>query len=62
MRIDAQDDLAADNQASIVSLLPEPVKVKLVSRGNRFLEKALHASANVDLTVAADCPDARGGF
>jgi hypothetical protein len=35
VRIDAQDDLAADNQASIVSLMPAPVKVKLVSRGNR---------------------------
>ena len=44
MRIDAQDDLAADNQASIVSLLPAPVKVKLVSHGNRFLEKALRAA------------------
>ena len=36
-----KDDLAADNQASIVSLLPKPVKVLLVTRGNRLLEKAL---------------------
>ena len=56
VRIDAQDDLAADNQASIVSLLPAPVKVKLVSRGNRFLEKALRA-ANVELTVADQSAD-----
>ena len=62
VRIDAEDDLAADNQASIVSLLPEPVKVKLVSRGNRFLEKALQASGNVDLTVVSDCPDAAEDF
>jgi len=62
VRIDAQDDLAADNQASIVSLLPAPVKVKLVSRGNRFLEKALQAAANVDLTVAAECADAAEDF
>jgi Ca-activated chloride channel family protein len=62
VRIDAQDDLAADNQASIVSLLPAPVKVKLVSRGNRFLEKALQAPANVDLTVATDCADTAEDF
>ena len=62
MRIDARDDLAADNQASIVSLLPAPVKVKLVSRGNRFLEKALRAAGSVDLTVATDCADAAEGF
>ena len=61
VRIDAQDDLAADNQASIVSLLPAPVKVKLVSRGNRFLEKALRA-ANVDLTVADQSADAAEEF
>lgn len=57
VRIDAKDDLAADNQASIVSLLPKPIKVLLVSRGNRFLEKALRAANNVDLTVAKDSFD-----
>jgi hypothetical protein len=57
VRLDIKDDLAADNQASIVSLLPAPVKVKLVSKGNRFLEKALHAAANVDLTVAGENGD-----
>ena len=62
VRINAQDDLAADNQASIVSLLPAPVKVKLVSRGNRFLEKALRAAANVDLTVAGENADAAVDF
>ena len=62
VRIDAKDDLAADNQASIVSLLPAPVKVKLVSRGNRFLEKALHAAANVDLTVATGNADGAEEF
>src|SRR5438874_7307140 len=39
VRITARDDLAADNQASIVSLLPRPVKVLLVSRGNRSEER-----------------------
>jgi hypothetical protein len=60
VRIDAQDDLAADNQASMVSLLPRPAKVLLVSRGNRFLEKALRAAGSVDLTVARDTADGAG--
>ena len=58
VRITAKDDLAADNQASIVSLLPKPVKVLLVSRGNRLLEKALRAAANVELSIATDLTDA----
>jgi hypothetical protein len=62
VRIDAKDDLAADNQASIVSLLPGPVKVKLVTRGNPFLEKALRAAANVDLTVADQNTDGAEEF
>ena len=57
VRITAKDDLAADNQASIVSLLPQPVKVLLVSRGNKFLEKALKAAGNVELSVASDLTD-----
>lgn len=56
-QLTTQDDLAADNQASIVSLLPHPVKVLLVTRGNRFLERALRAAANVQLTVVADLTD-----
>src|SRR4051812_7453278 len=43
VRLRGSDDLAVDNQASIVSLMPQPVKVLLVTRGNRFLEKALKA-------------------
>lgn len=57
VRLAATDDLAADNQASIVSLLPKPVKVLLVTRGNRLLEKALRAAASVDLVTAADLTD-----
>lgn len=52
VRLTARDDLAADNQASIVSLLPQPVKVLLVTQGNRFLEKALKGPPNAQLTVA----------
>lgn len=62
VRIDARDDLAADNEASIVSLLPQPVRVLLVSRGNRFLEKALRAAHNVTLTVAPDLAGNGGNY
>jgi hypothetical protein len=58
VRLPGSDDLAADNQASIVSLLPQPVKVLLVSRGNRFLEKALRAAGRVELTVTPALTDA----
>ncbi len=62
LRLTEQDDLAADNQASIVSLLPKPVKVLLVSRGNRLLEKALRAAANVELAVSSELTDPAAGF
>src|SRR5205814_7353844 len=40
--------------ASMVSVLPQPIKVLLVSRGNKLLEKALKAAGGLQLTVAAD--------
>ncbi|HSU56322.1 MAG TPA: BatA and WFA domain-containing protein [Candidatus Dormibacteraeota bacterium] len=58
LKLSAKDDLAADNQASITSLLPKPVKVLLVSRGNRLLEKALRATPEVELATANDLTDA----
>jgi Ca-activated chloride channel family protein len=45
-----------------VSLLPRPVKVLLVSRGNRLLERALRASAGVELAVANDLTDTGAVF
>jgi len=57
VRLSAQDDLAADNAASVYSILPQPVRVLLVTRGNRFLEKALHAVPNLELATATDCTD-----
>ena len=53
VRLTTPDDLPADNQASLVSLLPKTVKILLVSRGNRFLEKSLRGAGNVQLDVAA---------
>jgi Ca-activated chloride channel homolog len=52
VRLTAADDLAADNEASVVSLLPQPQRVLLVTRGNRFLERALRGAGRVELTVA----------
>lgn len=62
VRLTGKDDLAADNEASVVSMLPKPVNVLLVTRGNRLLEKALRAAANAQLTVADDLTDAGMGF
>src|SRR5947199_4076169 len=62
LRLTGKDDLAADNQASIVSLLPKPVRVLLVSRGNRLLEKAFRAVANVELATATDLTDPATAF
>ena len=62
VRLTARDDLAADNQASIASLLPKPLAVLLISRGNRLLEKALRAVPNVELASATDLTDPAAGF
>jgi Ca-activated chloride channel family protein len=62
LRLTAKDDLAADNQASIVSLLPKPIKVLLVSKGNRLLEKALRAASNVELATSTELLDTAAGF
>ena len=51
LRIKNEDALAADNRASIVSLIPQPARVLLVSRSNRFLEKALRTAPNAELTI-----------
>ncbi len=62
LRLTVDDDLAADNQASVVSILPRPVKVLLVTRGNRFLEKAIRPVPNVQLTTASLLTDEAPGF
>lgn len=61
-RLLVRDDLAADNEAFLVSLLPRPVNVLLVTRGNRLLEKALRAVSNVRLALASDLDDAAEGM
>ena len=62
VRLTAPDDLAVDNQASIVSLMPAPVKILLVTKGNRFLEKALKGAPNVQLSIAPQLTDGAEAF
>lgn len=61
VRINTPDDLAVDNLASAVSILPQPVKVLLVTKGNRFLEKALRSTAGVELQVVSMLADKAPG-
>ena len=62
LRINTEDALAADNRASIVSLIPHPARVLLVTRGNRFLEKALRGTPNTELTIVPVLADAGQNF
>jgi Ca-activated chloride channel family protein len=48
-----QDDLSADNQASLVLPAPRPRKVLLVSDGNLFLERGLNLDPDVTLAEVA---------
>lgn len=54
LRLTVKDDLAVDNEAAIVSLLPQPAKALLYTPGNRFLEKALRSAGDIQLTVTSD--------
>jgi hypothetical protein len=54
LKLVVEDALAADNEASVISLLPQPVKVLLASGGNNFLTKAIKAVPNVELSTTSD--------
>lgn len=62
VRLGLEDDLRTDNEASIVSVLPSPINVLLVTEGNRFLEKALRAAAHVQLSVTSALTDEAAPF
>ena len=51
-----KDDLLIDNQAAVVSLLPQPVRVRLASPGNQLLARALRVIPNVILTESDIAP------
>ncbi len=52
-KLDFSDDLPMDNEAAAVSQLPRPIRVILVTAGNKFLEKALRSHASAHLEVAS---------
>jgi hypothetical protein len=62
VRLTVNDDLPVDNKASIVSLLPTPTKVLLVTPGNRFLEKAIKAIPTVEMAKVDQLTDDADGF
>ena len=62
IRLTSKDDLPADDQASILSLIPQPANVLLLTRGNRFLEQALRALPQVRLNVASVLTDDASAF
>lgn len=57
VRLGGTDDLAVDDRAFLVSRLPQPVRVLLVTAGNRFLERALRTAGQVELTVVPSLTD-----
>jgi hypothetical protein len=62
VRLTAQDDLAVDNQASVVSLRAQPVKVLLVSKGNQWLQRALAGVPQAQVALASQLTDAADGY
>jgi hypothetical protein len=62
VRLTAEDELRADNQASIVSQMPAPVRTLLVTKGNRLLEKALKGYPQLQLNTAAQLTDDAQNF
>lgn len=53
LRLNGSDDLPVDDVAWAIGRLPRPLKVLLVTSGNRFLEKALLAQRRVELSTTA---------
>ena len=54
VRLAAEDNLAVDNSASMISMLPRPASVLLLTQGNRFLERALQSAPQINLKVTTD--------
>ena len=61
-RLALQDELSLDNEANIVSLMPTPARVLLITKNNRLLEKAIKGAGEVQLTTSAQLTDGAEGF
>ncbi|HEY1171231.1 MAG TPA: VWA domain-containing protein [Verrucomicrobiae bacterium] len=62
LKLKADDDLAVDNEVSIISKMPRPVKVLLVSVGNRFMESAIRVLPNVEVSTASQLTAGGKGY
>ncbi|MCX8156988.1 MAG: VWA domain-containing protein [Verrucomicrobiae bacterium] len=62
LQIHTPDDLAVDNQLFLMSYLPRPVRTLLITKGNRFLERALRAVPSMQLTVQPALLGPAAGF
>lgn len=62
LQTQTSDDLAVDNQLWLMSHLPRPVRTLLVTKGNRFLERALRALPLVQLTVQPNLLGTAAGY
>jgi len=62
VRLDAPDDLAADNQAALVITPRKPIQALLVTEGNVFLETGIQVDPDVELsrTKPANFPGPEG--
>jgi len=54
--VPVEDDLKVDNKATLRSLLPQPLKVLMVTGGNPYLQKVLKAMPSVALTTVNGPP------
>jgi Ca-activated chloride channel homolog len=62
VKLTAKDDLEVDNEAAIASLLPQPLRVLLVTPGNQFLVKAIRAIPHVELKATGFLNEAADEF
>ncbi|MCX8108273.1 MAG: BatA and WFA domain-containing protein [Verrucomicrobiae bacterium] len=57
LRLSPTDELTVDNEVNVVSLMPRPVNVLLVSRSSGYLQRALRVVPGVRLDIAPDLTD-----
>lgn len=62
VRLPHEDDYAPDNTAALVSLLPAILRLRLVTQGNVFLERALRSLDHCELLVVDNVAPGAGDF